>query len=294
MMDSKTPRPLGADLWARPEVKEAIESVLRRRGVRASDVEDLRQVVLEKGLRVQPPPSTQQGCLALARKIAGDLATDYFRSRASRGKSDVGPCDDADGRPAPSLGHGDSPHPIDARRQLEHVQKQIAEGLITARQADILEQAADGVPQPEIAKALGLAHQTVRNDLSAARSAMRRSWALFATAAMFVAFGIFLVFRRDEVVIVGHGRPPGPESSGSVAPTEAARELRTRALQDYEQGRWADALAGLDRAAAIDPVGDKAAPLQAVRRDCEKRLREHGLPRRSDPERGAPSPDAKP
>jgi hypothetical protein len=174
------------------------------------------------------------------------------------------------------------------------VQKQIAEGRITARQAEILEQAADGVPQPEIAKALGLAHQTVRNDLSAARGAMRRSWALLVAAAMFVAFGIFLVFRRDNPESVGQGRPPGPDNSGSAAPTDAARELRTRALRDYEQGRWADALVGLDRAAAIDPQGDKDARVQAVRLDCEKQLREHGLPHRSDPERKAPGPDDKP
>ncbi len=122
---SLKPPPHAAYLVA-PEVREAIGMVLRRRGVPAVDSEDLTQDVIERALRTARPPESQGECVLLVRKIAKDLAIDTFKSARARGKYNAGPYENPDEAPARAPSAGEERDPIDAARQLNVVQQQIA------------------------------------------------------------------------------------------------------------------------------------------------------------------------
>ncbi len=261
---------------ATPQIHTAIVSALRRRRVPPGEIGDLRQVVLAKALATQSPPATLEECEGLVRKIARDVAFDYFRRRSSRGKHDAGPCDNPDDHPA----HPRDEDPIDVQEQIASVRRDIEQGRISPRQVDILERVVDGLPQTQIAQELGLAHQTVRNELSAARKTARRSWAAYAAVAtVLCVIGVIWVKSRPEQV--GAPTPVGPgTSSRGPLPNGAAGagELRRKAIAEHDRGAWEDCLRDLEKAAALDPEGDRVAAVQALRGTCLHKTQPHPAP----------------
>ncbi len=255
--------PPHAAFLATPEVREAIGKALRRRSVRAVDAEDLTHDVIERALRTSQPPPTLQECVALVRKIATDLAIDKFKIDRGRAKYDAGPYENPDDAPARAAQSGEERDPIDARRQLDVVRQQIESGNITARQASILARDAQDTPHAEIASQLQLAPQTVRNELGAARRTARQSWATYLAAALFTSVALLLWFQRRPEPVAAHY----PQSY-------AAKEERQKALGACDRQLWQDCLAGLARAAELDPAGDSDPRVQQARAEARKHLAE--------------------
>jgi DNA-directed RNA polymerase specialized sigma24 family protein len=260
-----------------PEITDAIEKALRKRGLWGPDLEDHRQSVLERAYVAAEPPGTREECVYLVRKIAREMAIDILRKRRRRSKVDVGPCGDPDERP-PLDGGRDGADAIDARRQLALIQRDIESGSITARQAAILTSAVDDVSQLEIAAQMKLAHSTVRNDLAAARRTARRSWAAFAAVTLAVLGLVLWYESRPENVAAPH---PGPDESvtpPAPTPQGVAQETRQRALHECALQQWEACLRDLDAARGLDPAGDKAARVVEARdrasRQIESRKRE--------------------
>jgi DNA-directed RNA polymerase specialized sigma24 family protein len=253
-----------------PEVTRAIEGTLSRAGLRGADLEDHRQIVLERALVVAEPPGGLGECIALVQRIARDAVVDALRRKRRRSKLDAGPCDDADERPAAD--RGDAVDRIDERRQLEFVRGVLESPAISSRQATILEHVAAELPQPEIAAQMNLAHSTVRNELAEARRRVRSSWALFAAAA-FVIVGIMLFQHEPDEV----GSPP-PEPPPSATPHEptppASLDLRRSALAACDRQEWITCLRDLDAARRLDPEGDYAPAIQTAREDAKRALDE--------------------
>jgi DNA-directed RNA polymerase specialized sigma24 family protein len=246
-----------------PVVTSAIESTLRRRGVRGADLEDHRQAVLERAYLAAPPASCDE-CVALVRKIAREMAIDTDRKARRRSRVDVGLCEDPDERvPADAA---DATDVVDARRQLAFLQSEIASGNITDRQVAILAKAVDEIPQAEIAAQMQLAHSTVRNELSAARRAARMSWAAFSAAAVVGVFAFLL--SRNEPPKAGSAPPYHPDESGTP-PEQTTEEMlqivRRKALDECDKQEWAACLEDLDVARDVDPAGDNDEKLQRAR-----------------------------
>ncbi len=257
---------------AHVEVRSAIAAALRRKQVKRDDIEDLTHDVIVKALALPALPAALPECTALVRKIAGDLAVDRMRQRRSRGRYNVGLCEDPDDRSASectaAAGADDA---IDVRRQLAFTQHQIEAGLVSARQAAILEAEADDVPQSHVARRLDVAYKTVRNDLARARRTLRESWASYVTLVLFAIAGFVGWALRDRAE---NDPVAAPHPEDSLAPPEATPEeladgLRRKALRACAVQQWDDCLDGLDRAAALDPAGDAKPWVQKARHEAQ-------------------------
>jgi RNA polymerase sigma factor (sigma-70 family) len=260
---------------ATPKIHAAIAQALRRLRIPPAEIGDLRQVVLAKALATKVQPATLEECEALVRKIARDAAFDWFRRRSTRGKYEVGPCEDPDGHA--EVREGDEP--LEVREQIASVQRDLEQGRISQRQAAILERIAEGVPQTEIAQELGLAHQTVRNELSAARKTARSSWAAYAAiATVLCVIGVLWKVRAPQPDVVGSPPSHVPDDASApepAAPEAVARELRHKAVEQRGRHAWQECLRDLDKAAAIDPAGDHATEVQGLRADCVRSGQSH-------------------
>jgi DNA-directed RNA polymerase specialized sigma24 family protein len=248
-----------------PEVTRAIDGALRRKGVRGADLDDHRQMVLERAL-VAPPPGSLGECVVMVRTIASHLVIDTFRQKKSRSKVDAGPYETPDDRPANDP--GDAADRIDERRQLAFVRGEIEGGNLSAQQAAILTSAADDVPQSEIAADLNLAHSTVRNELAAARRAVRVKWAAF-TAVTLAFFGFVFTLTRPPPPV---GSAPPSDSAPPRTPLEAADRMRRHGLDECDREHWAACLELLDDAKVIDPPGDQDEHIQRVRAVATREL----------------------
>jgi RNA polymerase sigma factor (sigma-70 family) len=240
-----------------PHFAGTVESILRRRGVREADVEDLRQNVLERALKVSPPASEAE-CMVLVKKIATGVAISEWRKRRRRSVVDTGLCEEPDAQPAPDAEH-DREHPIDVQRRLDVVRDAMDSKAIDARQAAILAQVIDEVPQSEIASQMKLAHSTVRNELAAARRTVRAKWALYAAATALVALGLVLWYQSTED---DHVASPPPQHQPDP---DEARKLRLEALSACDHQQWAKCLDLLDEAGLDDPAGDGDPSVQKAR-----------------------------
>ncbi len=118
---------------------------------------------------------------------------------------------------------------IDVRRQLAFTQHQIEAGLVSARQAAILEADADGVPQSHVARRLNVAYKTVRNDLARARRTLRESWASYVTLVLLAIAGFVGWALRDRTPTSPPRAPttrwPRPRRRPRSSPTACARRL---------------------------------------------------------------------
>jgi DNA-directed RNA polymerase specialized sigma24 family protein len=274
--------PPHAAYLASPEVRDAIGKALRRRGVGTVDTEDLTQDVIERALRTSQPPPNLQECVALVRKIATDLAIDHSKLARGRAKYNAGPYENPDDVPALAPTPGQERDPIDAGRQLEVLNREIAAGNLTARQLSIVERNAEQASHAEIASQLQLAPQTVRNELGAARRVARQSWATYLAAALFTSIAL-LVWFRSEPEKVSAGNP-------YADPLQRFEEQRDLALVACDRQLWKACLDGLDQAAKGDPVGDSDPRVQQARAEAQKHLAESPKPNEPAPGSSQPSP----
>jgi RNA polymerase sigma factor (sigma-70 family) len=273
---------------ASQEVHQAVVAMLRRRGVRGAELEDVTQDVLETVLESPTPPPSLEDCVALACKIARDIAIDRFRKRRSRAKYNAGLYENPDDRPAPDPVSSGERDPIDARKQIDCIRREIAAGRITRRQVAILAAEAEDVPQAETAARLNVAHQTVRNDLATARSTARASWASYLAVAAFAVAGFIVWMLRDRDQMAKTPPQPAPRPVDSQTPPqptqqERAEDMRRKALHDCDVGRWDECLEGLQNAEMIYPAADTDLRVQkALDQARQHVLHDHPPPRHDD------------
>jgi DNA-directed RNA polymerase specialized sigma24 family protein len=261
---------------ASPEVREAIQAVLKKRTVPEDDLEDLTHDVIERALVAPSPPAGLEECKALVSKMASDVAIDRWRRAHRRSKVNVGLYENPDDRPGPAIGASDAVH---AREQIAFFRGQVDKGAITGRQAAILARYAEQVPGAEIADELRVAHQTVHNELSAGRRVLRASWAAYAAVGVLAGVSVilWLLHDRDNVAKKTPREEIRPDpSAGPQGPTplQIARDQRRDALHACDVGRYNDCLEGLDRAAKVDPAGDASPVVQKARVNAAERLLE--------------------
>ena len=263
---------------ASPEVRKAVESRLLSRGIR-KDVEDKTQDVLRELFETTTPPPTLEGCVALGLHVANQRAMDHFRKAARRQKHNVGPTDEADQHSLESPTAPSLRDPLDAKKQLEVLERQIADGLLSPRQVKIVMGVADGLDQAELARRLKLSHQTVRNDYSSARRVLRSAWARYVAAATvtLVALACLLYWLRDSYNEAAPApTPPEPSSIPEVpqepTPIEEGRDLRLQAMHECDTGNYSKCLAGLDAAAEKDPEGDATPIVRRYRERASKAI----------------------
>jgi DNA-directed RNA polymerase specialized sigma24 family protein len=274
-MSLSSPTPPPHAVWlVLPEVERAIESALRRRGIRGVDIEDHRQIVLQRALEAQRPPVSLPECIALVQKIARDSAIDAHRQSVSRSKVDAGLCEDPDERAALDAPAQD--HLIDARRQLASLARDIESGNVTERQAALLERVVvDDVSQVDAAAQFKLAPQTVRNELAAARRTVRASWVAYSAAALLCGLVvIFYYANQDDNVAAGRpDRDPDTSQSPPRSPAEQrAGAMRETGLRECERQDWKDCIDNLDAARSLDPAGENDPRVQKARAAYQNRI----------------------
>jgi RNA polymerase sigma factor (sigma-70 family) len=252
-----TARPTGsvhAERLASREVRDAIARALR--GVPKADVDDAVQEVVARALAIDPPPETLEACLALVASIARNLSADQVRTKTHRAKVDARLEANPDAAALPDARPPGARDPLDAKRQLDFVRREVEAGRVPERAVAILQAVAEGADQNEVAKDLGLAHSTVRNEVAKTRAKLRASWAAYLAAATVVVLAVVVwISLREGREDVAH-RP---------TPQERAAEMRKAALADCEDKRWEACLEGLNRARELDRAGDQAPEIVAAR-----------------------------
>jgi DNA-directed RNA polymerase specialized sigma24 family protein len=272
------PSPIDAAHVARVisvEVQKAIRSRLRNRGVWAQEIEDVAQDVTTELLHMPNPPQDLNGCLAVARNASNDESIDTFRKVSRRGAHNVGPTANADYCTAADYKSPEVWHPIDRERQVSLVRAKVADGTLSERDVKMLLLDAEGVNAIQIGRELKLKPQTVRNELSRARSVVRGAWAgqlkgpLVLLALLIVAWWLKREHdrqaQRDRDDIrpdIQFVPPPPPQPS----PEERAEQLRRDAHDACAEKQWKKCSDDLDDASKLEPAGESRPEVQEMRK----------------------------
>jgi hypothetical protein len=163
--------------------------------------------------------------------------------------------------------------PLDHKKGLQLLDEFLAESKKGDLDARILDALMDDKDQAEIALELGLTHQQVRDRVRVIRATFGAKVTAFLGAG---ALGLFLLLRgpaEPRYVAVG------PDTVFTDASPEAeAAHLRDMAREPCRASKWDRCVDLLDQAARLDPAGDKAPEIQAVRdrvaQDLNDQLRE--------------------
>lgn len=93
------------------------------------------------------------------------------------------------------------------------------------------------------------------------------AWLMAAAAGVIAGGGV--VYSAMGPTGVSKPPPPGP----SAADLAAATDLRREATAACDASKWAECLADLDQARALDPDGDEGAPVKAMRDRAIRNIR---------------------
>jgi len=255
------------ELLNHPDVIKTIRFELLRGGYPKEEVDDgVREVVasvFEYLEREKETIETPDRMKAVVRTPSYQRGVDARRAKAKRGKTSVGPTDEADAHEAPASSHDDR---LDMRRALETMgaNKQGKEGAL-------IQGLAAGVSQKEIAAALDVSHAQLRKDTVAMRS--RHGKLLRGAGYGGVVVGLFallvVIFRmkfgpdeqaKPQPVPVPTVTPPTPPEEVPVAvqgPTPADRQkasdLRAQAHAEWARKEWRTCMSDYFDADKLDP-----------------------------------------
>ncbi len=265
-----------------PELISTLRAHVRSR-VPGSDADDVLQAVLADALDAQGAPEDAQALRRWLFGVARNKIADFYRrARRELPTEDVG---EAPASRAPSsLGSNE-----EAKDLLRWAEKELPPDSDAKRTFEWMLREGQGEKLESIAMSEKLPAPRVRQRVSRLRRHFRRRWAAYAAAlaAAGLAILVFYMLRKrpvPEVRIV-------PEPPSSYSPprrnvldehnerVELARKERERALAICEGVEFGmappeqlkDCLAGLDRAAGLDPDGDQD-PRVVAARDKAKRM----------------------
>ncbi|HEY5375291.1 MAG TPA: sigma-70 family RNA polymerase sigma factor [Polyangiaceae bacterium] len=255
------PKERGARL-ADPGLRRAVEAAVKRR-VRGDDAEDVVQAALADVLSAARVPEDAEEFRRFVFAVTRNKVFDHFRRRVREA-----PEEEAH-EPAASEA------PLSARDILRW-----AEAKLPDRDAqhtlEWMLREGDGEKLEQIARDANVPAPRVRQRVSRLRRFLREHWAAelmlgtlsLALLAAGTAFYYRHLHRTNEIAEHNPVLLPEPPQS----PEMQGRELRRAALLRCEKSDAAECLAGLDRARALDPAGDRAAEVVNARSAAAARL----------------------
>lgn len=247
---------------ADPALRRALVDYVKRR-VAAGDVEDVVQTVLVDALEAKDRPAAGDPLRRWLLGVARHKVVDLHRRR---GRETVTGDPDAD---VPDPAHEP---PVEERALAAWAEKQIGEKPDARQTLEILAREGEGEKLEAIAADEKLPPATVRQRVSRMRRFLRERWK--AEIALVAALGVLalVVWRLVRGPELPEAqREPTPEPSAE--PVRRAAELRREAGKRCDEGRWVACLRGLDDAKALDPEGDRAPEIGALRKRAEDALR---------------------
>jgi DNA-directed RNA polymerase specialized sigma24 family protein len=260
-----------------PEVQAAIVKAVRKAGVNGNDREDVQQVVNMELLAEGMDSVDLDHCLALARTKAHDRSVDLMRLWARRGKTNVGPTEEADEHPALRNLEPDACRAIVVKQQAAVFNEAVAEGAISEQDVRILQLDADGLDAGEIAKRVKLAPKTVRNRLSTARKILNEAWAkrsrivVGGVTILAVLVMLWIVQRKREQYARDHAHdfditPDRVQTPREPTPMERADNLRKEAWDACGARYYGTCADKLNEAAKLDPASETRQDVKDLRK----------------------------
>jgi DNA-directed RNA polymerase specialized sigma24 family protein len=256
-MSEPAPADRGA-LLASPELRSALSRFVRGR-VPEADVEDVVQATLTDALAAHKAPSEAEEVRRWVFGIAKNKIVDVHRKAKREVGSDEAPGDEAVAESAP----------LSARDLLRWAEKELPEGEGADSTLEWMLREGAGEKLEHIAADAQLPPARVRQRVSRMRRHFRARWAAqLAAAAVLVVLAVWAIWRGRAT--------PGPELIAprpeAPTPEDQARELRRVALERCDAKDWKLCLEGLDRAKALDPIGDTAERIQNAREAAVRAL----------------------
>jgi DNA-directed RNA polymerase specialized sigma24 family protein len=252
------------DLFYEPEVLKVIRAILRSRGFRGEEnlwdgTQEVTRRCLEQTQKTGKPPNEVPEAIAIARPIANNLGVDGIRTRARHGRMDQGSTADADQHARERPREVD---PVDRARLLASLGK-----VLTPQEMEDLVDYASGVPQTELAADRGMSAATFYKRFERVRKKALREFRKngiplgvgFAAALLAVMWSFHIGPWREDANTAGR-RPRGSDRS-----LEVAAEQRVVAIEACKERDWDRCERALDRAKELDPQGDRAAEVKALR-----------------------------
>ncbi len=234
------------------------------------DVDDVVQSTLADALSAAAPPLDEEALDRWLAGIARHKVADYYRSHSRREVAD----DNLDRHDAPTEGHPES-----ARDLLHWVNNELPVDAEAPRTLEWMMREADGDRLESIAAENNLSAPAVRQRVSRLRRYLKERWALQLAAAITLVVVIGVVAYKKHSPLIE------PEPTARVeSPLLVAQKLRQSALADCRSAHWQTCLEQLDRAKALDPVGDTASTIADARADIARAMQPAPAPTTSAPE----------
>jgi len=247
-----------------PRFRNALAAMVRRR-VPEADAEDIVQSALAEALASASAPKEPDALRRWVWGVARHKVVDFHR-RARR--EEVTELPDL-----PEL-FDEPPHA--ERDLLRWAEKELPPQAAARETLGWLLREGDGEKLEHIAEGARLPPPQVRQRVVRLRKHLRTRWAreVAALAALGVVVTIAVVIwtrRREPVTPIAHDPSAVPLPIAPVPEDLAARE-RALALDACARGAFRACVDGLDRAAALDPAGDRADAVQRARAAAARAL----------------------
>jgi DNA-directed RNA polymerase specialized sigma24 family protein len=248
----------GKDLLADPRLRADLLRFVRGR-VAESEAEDVVQTILTDAFAARGRPEDPEELRRWVFGIAKNKVADVHRRGAREVVRDAPVGEEASAESAP----------LSARDLLRWAENELPEGEQAQSTLDWMLREGSGEKLEHIAEEERVPAARVRQRVSRLRKHYRARWAAqLAAAAALLALGLVLW-------AVWRGRTtPGPDDIARETPTPEQRavELRRVALERCDEKDWKPCLEGLDKAKAIDPVGDTAERIREARAAAARAL----------------------
>jgi DNA-directed RNA polymerase specialized sigma24 family protein len=251
-----------------PSLLAALGAHVRSR-VPAADADDVVQSVIADALASQNAPDDEGAMKRWLFGVARNKIADFYR----RTRREL-PTDEEDAVAAPSSGREG------AGDLLRWAEEELPPGSDAKRTFEWMLREGEGEKLESIAASEKLPAPRVRKRVSRMREHFRARWAAYVAALAAAGLAVILVFYifrkkpEPEAIIVPETHPSVPSAtvSATKTPDELAHEERSRALEACDRADWVPCLEGLDRAALVDPAGDRAPRVVAARAAAAKAL----------------------
>jgi DNA-directed RNA polymerase specialized sigma24 family protein len=237
-----------------------------KRRVAERDVEDIVQTVLVEALASERTPDNETELKRWLIGVARHKIADLHRRGGREQPSELPDIEAA-------------PPPIEERQLAQWAEdqaKSTREGEATLRW---MAREGEGDKLEHIAEEERVPAARVRQRVSRMRRFMKERWLAELAAVAALGIAILLIWRfvlQPKPVEIADPTPEPIPTVKEPTPIERAMEIRKIAMQSCDRlpGDPADAqacLEGLDRAAELDPEGDKAPEVQAAREKAKPR-----------------------
>lgn len=263
---------------ADPDLRRSLTRMARR-GVPPQEVDDIVQDALTEALSARAELREPRQLRSWLGGVVRHKVVDFHRRNGREQLTEP---------PEPSC----PPDEGAGRELLRWAEENLPGGRSDQQTFDWLLREGDGERLEEIARSEEMPAERVRQRVARLRRHLRERWVTEIARALVAAacFGglLWVLLRPAPTEIAAPHDLPSPPRS--VAPAVPAYKLRAEALERCAALEHQACLDGLDRAAALDPEGDRGDEVQRARRDAERAL----TPRPAPAPSPAPPPSAAP